>query len=223
MHMERSGTGFAARGSWVWAFTAGSAVLALGLPGCASLEERRVARETREEQQRILAEYEAFVASEGYAKNVYRNDNLLEELKPEETEIVVSLSRQRALVMKGAQVALDTPVSTGKRGHATPKGSYKVLAKSRMHRSNLYGAIYDAEGNLVTGGASTRVDAVPEGGRYVGTAMPYWMRLTPTGIGLHSGYVPSHPASHGCVRVPKGVQPIIYEKSEVGTPVRIED
>ncbi len=223
MHSEKSESGRAGRWVRVWASTLGFVIWALGFSGCASLEERRVARETQEEQQRILAEYEAFVASEGYAKNVYRNDNLLEELKPEETEIVVSLSRQRALVMKGDQVALDTPISTGKRGHATPKGNYKVLAKSRMHRSNLYGAIYDVEGNLVTGAASTRVDGVPEGGRYVGTAMPYWMRLTDTGIGLHSGYVPSYPASHGCVRVPKKVQPVIYEKSKVGTPVRIED
>jgi lipoprotein-anchoring transpeptidase ErfK/SrfK len=51
--------------------------------------------------------------------------------------------------------------------------------------------------------------------------MPYWMRVTWFGIGMHIGYVPDHAASHGCIRVPAHIQPTIYEKVRVGTPVKI--
>ena len=35
-----------------------------------------------------------------------------------------------------------------------------------------------------------------------GSSMPYFMRLSCAAFGLHQGYVPSYPASHGCIRVP---------------------
>ena len=51
--------------------------------------------------------------------------------------------------------------------------------------------------------------------------MPYWMRLTNTGIGMHVGYVPTYAASHGCIRLPDKIAPLIYSKTKVGTPVTI--
>ena len=35
--------------------------------------------------------------------------------------------------------------------------------------------------------------------------MPFMQRLTMGGIAIHAGYVPGHPASHGCIRAPYGV------------------
>jgi lipoprotein-anchoring transpeptidase ErfK/SrfK len=40
---------------------------------------------------------------------------------------------------------------------------------------------------------------------------------------MHVGDLPGYPASHGCVRLPKDIAPIIYEKVVVGTPVTIGD
>ena len=43
---------------------------------------------------------------------------------------------------------------------------------------------------------------------YVGSSLPYWMRLSDGGIGLHaSNYVHRYPRSNGCVRMPLGVRP----------------
>ncbi|MEO0414481.1 MAG: L,D-transpeptidase family protein, partial [Verrucomicrobiota bacterium] len=56
--------------------------------------------------------------------------------------------------------------------------------------------------------------------KFVGADMPYWCRIT-GGIGMHIGYVPNHPASHGCIRIPPTVQPLIFSKVRVGTPVTI--
>ena len=88
--------------------------------------------------------------------------------------IVVSLGDQRAWVFRNGQRVATSTVSTGKPGKETPTGVFPILAKKRMHHSNLY-------------------DAAP---------MPFMQRLTWDGIALHAGRIPGHPASHGCVRLP---------------------
>ena len=86
-------------------------------------------------------------------------------------------------------------------------------------QSTLYGTWVDGGGNAV--GGSSEVGRRPSGAsRFVGADMPYWMRIN-GGIGLHVGIVPDQPASHGCIRVPASVQPLIYSKVDVGTPVTV--
>jgi lipoprotein-anchoring transpeptidase ErfK/SrfK len=53
--------------------------------------------------------------------------------------------------------------------------------------------------------------------------MPYWMRLTSYGIGMHAGVIPKpgEAASHGCIRLPKPLAPILFEVVKEGTPVTI--
>ena len=53
--------------------------------------------------------------------------------------------------------------------------------------------------------------------------MPYWMRLTSYGIGMHAGIIPKpgEAASHGCIRLPKELAPVLFESVNVGTPVTI--
>ena len=52
--------------------------------------------------------------------------------------------------------------------------------------------------------------------------MPYMQRLTWSGIALHeSNSVPRYPASHGCVRLPKGFAKKLYRQTPRGTHVII--
>jgi len=53
--------------------------------------------------------------------------------------------------------------------------------------------------------------------------MPYFMRLTKGGVGMHGGPIPESrdPASHGCIRLPYSLAPIVYESVKIGTPVRV--
>ena len=53
--------------------------------------------------------------------------------------------------------------------------------------------------------------------------MPYWMRLTDTGVGMHVGYVPGRPASHGCIRLKLDSATEIFGLVKVGTPVVIAE
>jgi hypothetical protein len=49
------------------------------------------------------------------------------------------------------------------------------------------------------------------------------MRLTNDGVGMHIGLIskPGRRASHGCIRLPKQMAPILYEHTALGTPVKI--
>jgi lipoprotein-anchoring transpeptidase ErfK/SrfK len=52
--------------------------------------------------------------------------------------------------------------------------------------------------------------------------MKWFCRLTWNGVGMHVGILPGYPASHGCVRLPADIAPLIYQKVKIGTPVTIE-
>ncbi len=40
-------------------------------------------------------------------------------------------------------------------------------------------------------------------------------------IGMHAGYLPGYPASHGCIRLPKGAAKRFFENAPLGTPVNV--
>ena len=50
--------------------------------------------------------------------------------------------------------------------------------------------------------------------------MPYYMQIAP-GFGLHAGYLPGYPASHGCIRMPEFMAEAFFKSVSVGTPVTI--
>ena len=51
--------------------------------------------------------------------------------------------------------------------------------------------------------------------------MPYWMRLTNTGVGMHQGFLPGYAASHGCIRMDKNVVRNFYHAAHVGMRVKV--
>ncbi|HYR57579.1 MAG TPA: L,D-transpeptidase family protein, partial [Chthoniobacteraceae bacterium] len=138
------------------------------------------------------------------------------------SHVIISLPKQRAYLMVGDQVYIDTPISSGKRAGMTPMGHFSVLEKDPNHRSSIYGDFVDGKGRTVRSGVSLKVDSAPSGTHYQGAPMKWFCRLTSNGVGMHIGILPGYPASHGCVRLPADIAPIIYEKVKVGTPVTIE-
>lgn len=148
---------------------------------------------------------------------------LMKQATPENVALEISLSEQRGFLLVRGAIAMDFPVATGKRSHPTPGGNFTVRGKQKDYASNLYGKIYDASGTMVVADADTRTDAVPEGGKFEGATMPYWMRLTDIGVGLHVGYVPGRPASHGCIRLKRNVAAELFLLVKIGTPVTVAD
>lgn len=135
--------------------------------------------------------------------------------------IVVSLGQQKASFYKGGRLVGVSAISTGREGHSTPTGNYRIIEKKEMHNSNLYGNYVDDAGNVVVANVGIRQDPMPPGTKFAGAPMPYWMRLTSSGVGLHAGFLPGVPDSRGCIRLPERMAKAFYSNVSVGTPVSI--
>jgi lipoprotein-anchoring transpeptidase ErfK/SrfK len=150
------------------------------------------------------------------------NASVLQSLTPDNAHVLVSISKQRAYLMTGDQIAIDSPISSGKRGHTTPTGRFTILEKDKDHHSSLYGDYTDSKGRTVRGGISSHIDSAPSGTHFVGASMKWFMRLTGEGVGMHVGILPGYPASHGCVRMPEPAAALFYSHVKVGTPAVVE-
>jgi hypothetical protein len=110
-------------------------------------------------------------------------------------KIVVDQSKQQACIYEDGHRLFCGDISTGKPGHRTPNGRFRVLEKEIRHVSSRY--------------------PEPNGG----ARMDYMLRLTNYGVAMHLGYVPNYPASHGCIRMENGFAQRMYDWARVGTPV----
>ena len=149
---------------------------------------------------------------------------VLERATPDNVSIYISLGKQRAYFRVDDEIAVDTPISSGKRAGMTPAGDFAITEKDADHRSNLYGDFVNPRtGRVVRAGVSTKIDSAPSGTVYRGAPMRWFMRLTAGGLGMHTGILPGYPASHGCVRLPDEVARLFYDRVKIGTPVTIGD
>src|SRR5712692_9510442 len=104
---------------------------------------------------------------------------------------IVSLHSQRITVYDANGWILRAPVSSGQKGRETPAGIFSVIQKEAEHYSNLYDDAY----------------------------MPHMQRITWSGIALHGGPLPGHPASHGCVRMPYDFARRLFGMTKLGMRV----
>ncbi len=107
--------------------------------------------------------------------------------------LAISIGSQRVTVYDNGTPVAVSPVSTGMPGHPTPMGVFSVIQKQRWHHSNIYS----------------------------GAPMPYMQRITWSGVALHAGVVPGHPASHGCIRLPERFAVRLWGMTKIGARVII--
>jgi lipoprotein-anchoring transpeptidase ErfK/SrfK len=107
--------------------------------------------------------------------------------------VVVSIADQRVSIYNHNGLVERSAISTGVAGHPTPKGIFTIIGRERFHRSNLYS----------------------------GAPMPFMQRVTWSGIAMHLGVVPGHPASHGCIRLPAGFAVKLWGMTRIGERVVI--
>ena len=106
---------------------------------------------------RDITDEASYVSESGYS--YYNNIE-----SPDPLKVRIDLSEQTAYFTKGAVEVGKARVATGKAGHKTPTGSFTITEKVADKRSNLYGTIYDANGNVAVSGADKRKDKIPSGG-----------------------------------------------------------
>lgn len=135
-------------------------------------------------------------------------------------KIEIRLDEQKAYGYLNGVVMMIASVSTGREGYNTPSGAYSIIGKERHHKSNLYGSFVDAQGHVVNSNAEAK-QTPPVGTSYEPAEMPFFLRLTDQGVGMHAGYLPGFAASHGCIRLPPSIAEKLFATTKVGTPVYI--
>ncbi|MEM9079426.1 MAG: L,D-transpeptidase family protein [Verrucomicrobiota bacterium] len=152
------------------------------------------------------------------------HQSIYDALEPGTGHIEISLAEQRLTLLNPDGIpALETDCSTGIPGKSTPTGSFRILEMIVDKRSNKYGQYVSKETGEVVAAQSWTVSKPPPGSQFLGTPMPYWMRLTWYGVGIHVGNFPrGQRSSFGCIRMPADLQPLLYEKCRLGTRVTIQ-
>lgn len=133
--------------------------------------------------------------------------------------VEIDLGDQKAYLLYDGRAVMESPISTGRYGHLTPAGSYRISDKDLNHTSSIYGKIIDRSGRTVVSDADVDMIA-PAGTRFVNAPMRYFMQFAP-GIGMHAGYLPGYPASHGCVRMPEAKAISFFQAVSIGTSVNV--
>jgi hypothetical protein len=136
-----------------------------------------------------------------------------------EVSIEIDLQDQRAYLLRDRYVVRESPISSGRAGFRTPTGNFKVIEKDRTHASSIYGKIIDHRGRTLVADADIDMP-LPSGARFVPAPMHYFIRFDGPN-GLHAGYLPGYPASHGCVRLPKEHAIAFYNAVDVGSRVTV--
>ena len=132
----------------------------------------------------------------------------------------ISLGEQRAYFYKSGQLVGVSIISTGREGFGTPTGSWGLQQKDLTHKSTLYGDYVDGNGGIIRKDVDTSKDRRPPGAIFDGAKMPFFMRIH-GGVGMHEGFLPGYPASHGCIRMPGFMAEKFFNNVSVGTPVSI--
>jgi lipoprotein-anchoring transpeptidase ErfK/SrfK len=134
--------------------------------------------------------------------------------------IIINLAEQRAYFYRGNETVGMSVISTGREGCDTPLGEFSVIEKDSTHVSSIYGDYVARSGQVLMENVDVTKDSRPHGAVFRGAPMPYFLRIH-RGIGMHAGYLPGYPASHGCIRLPKGMAVRFFQNVPIGTPVVI--
>ena len=139
---------------------------------------------------------------------------------PGKPSVAIRLSEPRAYFYKGGQLVGISQLSTGREGKNTPIGKFTIRQKDPNHVSSMYGDYVDAYDNVVVPNVDVEKDPKPPGTHFKGAPMPFFMRIV-GGVGMHAGYLPGYPASHGCIRMPEFMAENFFKSVSEGTPVTI--
>src|ERR1700730_6333589 len=108
-------------------------------------------------------------------------------------QAIISIHDQKLTLYADGNPIARSQVATGVPGHPTPTGIFSVIQKQRYHTSNIYS----------------------------GAPMPFMQRITWSGVALHLGGVPGHPASHGWIRLPDAFARQLWVTTKLGARVLI--
>lgn len=141
------------------------------------------------------------------------------KLNAQQVAVTIDLTGQAAYLYEDGRIGLVSPIASGKGGWGTPTGNFRITRKDLNHESGNFGLICDSYGRIINSNATPN-SFVPPGCRYLPAPMPYFMEFSKY-VGMHAGYLPGYPASHGCVRMPRDLAAAFFARVQIGTPVKV--
>ena len=108
-------------------------------------------------------------------------------------QIIISIDQQKLHLYSDGKEVAETLIATGVPQHPTPVGVFSIIEKDILHHSNIYS----------------------------GAPMPFMQRITWSGVALHEGVNLGHPASHGCIRMPRDFAARLWVLTKLGVRVII--
>ncbi|MFV0337067.1 MAG: L,D-transpeptidase [Chthoniobacterales bacterium] len=148
---------------------------------------------------------------------------VLERATNENVSLVILLEKQRALLLVKDEVAVDSPISSGRTDAPTPKGDFKILQKHNEMKTSQYGEFVNSEGHVIASGVNLELDSLPSGATFRELPMTNYLVFNEAGQGLYAGEVPGYRAADGGVRLPEETAKLFFKYADVGTPVKIKD
>ncbi|MBV8176385.1 MAG: L,D-transpeptidase [Verrucomicrobia bacterium] len=137
-----------------------------------------------------------------------------------ERSIEIDLTNQEAYLLDHGRVVLRSPICSGRPGHETPAGNFRVTDKDINHASSFYGFFGDPVARQIVVPDADIDMKVPPRLEFVKAPMRYYIQFQP-GIGLHAGFLPGRPDSHGCVRMPQEYAVAFFQAATLGMPVKV--
>jgi len=120
-----------------------------------------------------------------------------EHQQPVEKRIEVDLDLQQARAFLGPRLVRTMRIASGRRGHPTHPGRFRIYERDQSHRSSEYGqCVVNRDGRsrqVETGARACHPDE-----HYVGAPMPFFQRFHGK-EGFHEGKV--NRRSHGCIHL----------------------
>ncbi|EGV20117.1 L,D-transpeptidase [Thiocapsa marina] len=113
--------------------------------------------------------------------------------------LTIQIGSQSFLYAEDDQVVRTGPISSGREGYGTPRGTFSVLSKQKDKVSSRY---------------TNQL------------GMQAWMPYSIQFYGhyfLHEGWLPGYPDSHGCVRVGEKDARFLFERLKIGDLVSVVD
>ncbi|MFB1490020.1 MULTISPECIES: L,D-transpeptidase [unclassified Thiocapsa] len=113
--------------------------------------------------------------------------------------LTIQIGSQSFVYAEGDQVVRTGPISSGREGHRTPRGTFSVLSKEKDKVSSRY--------TNQLGWQAWMPYAIQFYGHYF----------------LHEGWLPGYPDSAGCVRVGEKDARFLFERMKIGDLVSVVD
>jgi len=139
----------------------------------------------------------------------------------ENVSIEINLLEQRLTVRVGEKLAVNTPITTGRKATPTPEGEFVIKGRAETVEDDDYGNFTDKDDRILIAGVFRQLDAPPRGSRFAPVARKYALDVEGGKFRILAGHVRTTPSTEGTIVIPEAVAWALYEKIPDGAKVHV--